>query len=104
MKQYLALVQVGKEVQLDDPTKISLAAIYISGTAAAWWYTRVGSNNVPNTWNNFEEALIQEFVPFNSVQRSRDNLRELVQKTSVSSYLLESRNMVLSIPGMSEGE
>ncbi len=104
VKQYLDLVQVGSELSLDDPTKISFAATFLTGTAAAWWYTRVGSNTVPNTWNAFENAIYQEFVPFDSVQRSRDKLRRLVQRSSVSSYLSEFRNIVLTIPGMSEGE
>lgn len=104
IKQYLDLVQVGKELNLDDPTKISFAATFFTGTAAAWWYTRVGSNTIPNTWNDFENAVLQEFVPFDSVQRSRDKLRRLFQRTSVSSYLSEFRNIVLTIPGMSEGE
>ncbi len=63
VKQYLILVQVGSELNLDDPTKISFAATFLSDTAAAWWYTRVGSNTVPNTWNEFENALLQELFP-----------------------------------------
>ena len=43
-------------------------------------------------------------MPFDSVQRSRDKLRRLVQRTSVSSYLSEFRDIVLTIPNMSEGE
>lgn len=104
MKQYLALVEVGNDKKLADETKITFASSYFSGTAAAWWYTLVGSNNVPKEWGEFENAIIQEFVPFDSVQRSRDKLRKLLQRTSVSSYLTEFRNIVLTIPGMSEGE
>ena len=104
VKQYLALVQVGNALNLDDPTKISFAATFLSGTAAAWWYTLVASNTIPTTWGEFENAICQEFVPFDSVQRSRDKLRRLVQRTSVSSYLSEFRNIVLTIPGMNEGE
>ncbi len=76
----------------------------MSGMAAGWWYTRVGSNTVPTTWAEFEVAIYQEFVPFDSVQRSRENLRRLVQRTSVSSYLSEFRDIVLTIPSMSEAE
>ncbi len=49
MKQYLDLSQVVNDLELDDPTKIPFAAIFLSGTAAAWCYTRVGSNTVPYT-------------------------------------------------------
>ncbi len=38
------------------------------------------------------------------MQRSRDRLRRLVQRTSVSTYLSEFRNIILTIPGISEGE
>ncbi len=34
-KQYLALVQVGNNLQLDDPMNISFDATFLSGTAAA---------------------------------------------------------------------
>jgi len=104
VKQYLALVDVGNENPLSAETKISFAATFFSGTAAAWWYTLVGTNTIPTTWEEFENALIAEFVPFDSVQRSRDKLRRLVQRTSVTSYLAEFRNIILTIPGMSEGE
>ena len=104
VKQYLALIQVGSQLNLDDPTKISFAATFLTGTASAWWYTLVETNAIPATWDAFENSIAQEFVPFNSVQRSRDKLRRLFQKTSVSSYLSEFRNVVLMIPGMTEGE
>ena len=104
VKQYLWLVEVGNLTGLTEETKISFASTFFQGTAAAWWYTLVNSNSIPKTWVEFEEAIIAEFVPFDSVQRSRDKLRKLVQRTSVTSYLTEFRNIVLTIPGMSEGE
>ena len=104
VQQYLTLVQVGNALNLDEPTKISFAATFFSHTAAAWWYTLVASNNIPDTWEAFENAVRQEFIPFDSVQRSRDKLRRLIQRTSVSSYLSEFRNIVLTIPGMNASE
>lgn len=104
VKQYLALVEVGHPTGLTQETKISFASTFFAGTAAAWWYTLVNSNSIPTTWEAFEKAIIEEFIPFDSVQRSRDKLRRLVQRTSVTNYLSEFRNIVLTIPGMSEGE
>lgn len=104
VKQYLSLVEVGHPTGLTQETKISFASTFFQGTAAAWWYTLVNSNIIPTTWEDFEKAIITEFVPFDSVQRSRDKLRRLVQRTSVTHYLTEFRNIVLTIPGMSEGE
>ena len=102
--KYLNLVLVGMPNPLPDPTKISFAATYLSGTASTWWYTRVASNTIPATWAGFEASVVQEFVPFDSGQRARDKLRKLFQRTSVSAYLSEFRNITLAIPGITEGE
>ena len=104
MNQYLTLVQVRNNMNLDDTTKISFAATFLTGTAANWWFTRVGSNALPATWNDYETGLVQEFVPFDSTQRARDKLCRLFERTSVSSYLSEFCKIVLTIPGISEGE
>lgn len=104
VKQYIALVQVGNTVQIDEPTKVSFASSFLKGTAANWWYTIVTANKVPLTWDEFEAAVRNEFIPFDSTQRSRDKLRKLVQRSSVSSYLSEFRNIALTIPGINEGE
>ena len=104
VQQYLSLMEVGKAAPFTDCTKISFACTYLTGTAATWWFTRVASNAAPATWNDFEAALVQEFVPYDSVQRSRDKLRRLVQRTSVSTYLSEFRNTIIAVPGMNEGE
>ena len=102
--QYLKLVQVGGTVALNDETKISFASTFMTGTAAAWWYTLVVSNTIPKTWAEFQNAIFQEFVPFDSTQRARDKLRKLIQRTSVSDYLTEFRNLTLTITGMNEEE
>lgn len=62
------------------------------------------SNNKPVSWAELEASVVKEFVPFDSVQRSRDKLKRLIQKTSVSTYLSEFRNIVLTIPEINDGE
>lgn len=104
VKQYLFLVAIDNSTGITEDTKVNFASTFLEGTAAAWWYTLVGSNSVPTTWDDFEKAVINEFVPLDSNRRSRDKLRKLVQKTSVSQYLTEFRNIVLMITDMSEGE
>ena len=104
MQQYINLVQISSRATMDESTKVSLASSYLSGTAASWWYTKIAANSVPTTWRDFESAVVKEFIPRDSVQRARDKLRRLVQKTSVSTYLSEFRNVILAIPGMTEGE
>ncbi len=104
VKQYIALVQAGTNApQIDEDTKISFASSFLTGTAANWWYTVVAGNRTPATWEVFEGAIRNELIPFDSFQRSRDKLRRLVQRTSVSDYLPEVRNIVLIIPGVNEG-
>ncbi len=76
----------------------------LSSPAANWWYTVVAGNRTPETWGEFEGAIWNEIIPFDSVQRSRDKLQRLVQRTSVSDFLSECRNIVLMLPGVSEGD
>ena len=56
------------QVKLRRANPDLLRRYMLSGIAAAWWYTRVGSNTVPTTSTEFEAAVYQEFVPFDSVQ------------------------------------
>jgi len=105
VKQYLDLVQVGSSgTILDDGTRISFASTFFTGTAASWWYTVVQSQKIPTTWPEFENALRTEFVPQDSLRRSRDKIRKLTQRNSVSAYLAEFRNVSLMIPNMTEDE
>ena len=102
--QYLTLAQVGSQVALSDEMKIAFATSYMTSTAATWWYTLVASNSAPVVWEEFKNAVTQEFIPFDSVQRSRDKLRRLTQRFSVAAYLAEFRNVILAIPQMTEDE
>ena len=102
--QYLTLAQVGNPVALSDETKIAFATSCMTSTAATWWYTLVVSNAAPVVWQKFKNAVTQEFVPFDSVQRSRDKLRRLTQRFSVAAYLAEFRNVTPAIPHMTEDE
>jgi len=64
----------------------------------------VQSQKIPTTWPEFENALRTEFVPQDSLRRSRDKIRKLTQRNSVSAYLAEFRNVSLMIPNMTEDE
>ena len=102
---YLNLVQLGNPtLQLDDGNRISFASTLLKDNAANWWYLKVHNNEIPGTWEEFCNAVRAEFVPQDSMRRSRDRLRRLVQRASVSSYLNEFRNLVLNIPNMTEDE
>ncbi len=55
-------------------------------------------------WEEFEGAIQNEFILFDGMQRSRDKLRGLFQRTSVSKYLSEFKNIVLMNPEVNQGE
>jgi len=105
LQVYFSLILVSNNgIELTDEVKINLASSLMKGNAASWWYMLVQSGNVPQAWVTFKEAVRREFVPQDQVRRSRDRLRELQQKGSVSSYLNIFRNITISIPNMSEDE
>lgn len=86
----MAFVQMGNAaLDLSDDIRIKYAALSLTGNAASWWYVMVQSSNIPTTWNEFVEAVRQEFIPRDSQRRARDKLRALSHKISVSSFLDE---------------
>lgn len=48
--------------------------------------------------------VLSEFVPSDQVRRARDRLRRLKKNTSVSKYLSELRNFILTIKDILEGD
>ena len=102
---YLNLLQVSNPgMNLDEAVRVSYASTLLKGNAAHWWYMLVQSGQTPGTWEAFCNMVRTEFVPSDSVDRARDKLRALRQKTSVNAYLNEFRNIVISIPGISNDE
>ena len=102
---YLNLLQLNNpDVPLDQNTRVSFASTLLKGNAANWWYMLVQSGKAPGQWNAFVAKVRTEFIPQDSVDRARDKLGSLRQKTSVIAYLNEFRNVVISIPGISEDE
>lgn len=80
------------------------ASSFFTNTAASWWYTVVQSVHAPSTWDEFRILVLNKFIPTDHIRRSRDKLRRLRQNASVSNYLAEFRNCILTINDMSEGE
>ena len=105
VQMYLHVSQMNNPQQaIDENMKVTVASTLLKGTAANWWFMMVQSVQAPGTWDEFCAAVRNEFIPQDSVRRARDRLRGLVQKTSVAAYLNLFRNIVIAIPGMSEGE
>ena len=105
VEMYLNLLQVSNpQIILDEGTRVSFASTLMKGTAAQWWYMLVQSGQAPVNWNAFLEKVRIEFIPRDSVDRARDKLRALRQKSTVLAYLNEFRNVVMIIPRISEDE
>ena len=62
------------------------------------------ANQAPATWEYFRAAVAAAFVPDDHVRRTQDKLRKLKQTTTVAKFLSDFRNIVLTIPDISDGE
>lgn len=105
LEQYIALqAVVNPTLDFNDGNKILFATTFLSGSAAIWWYSTVRANQAPITWDGFKNALVAEFVPTDHIRRARDKLRRLKQTKSVSHYLSEFRNILLTMADVTAGE
>lgn len=80
-----------------EPDYSAYASTSLAGTAAICWYTLVQSDRVPSTWKEFKNGVIAECIPEDHVRQARDCIRRLKQNGSVSKYLSEFCNLVLTI-------
>ena len=104
-EMYLNFMQVANhQIALDAVTRVSFASTLFKGFSAQWWYILAKSGQAPVEWDAFVAKVRLEFIPQDSVDRARDKLRSLRQKTSVLAYLNEFRNTVMVIPRISEDE
>ena len=105
VEMYLNLLQVtNPQIVSDQNTRVSFASTLMKCTAVQWWYMLVQSGQAPGNWEEFLAKVRLQFIPRDSVERARDKLRGLHQKSSVLSYLNEFRNTMKMIPGISEDE
>lgn len=87
-----------------EANRVMFASTFLSGTASIWWYRLVQANSVPTTWQEFSTALKHEFVSADHVRRARDKLCKLKQVRSVSTYVTDFRNVILTIPDITPRE
>lgn len=105
IQQDLSLAALSNpSVKLTDENRIMFASSFLTSTATSWWYTVVQSGHTPSTWEDFRTLVLNAFVPTDHIRRARDKLRGLRQTHSVSKYLAEFRNCILTISDISEGE
>lgn len=105
VEQYLTLSAISNpSATISDESRIMFASSFMTSTAASWWYTIIQSGQEPSTWTEFRTLVLNEFVPVDHNRRARDKLRRLKQNSSVSKYLSEFRNCILTVNDMSDGE
>lgn len=103
--KYLKLVLIDiLQLLLDKSEKILFASTLLRGIAANGWYMLVQSEKAVVNWKAFIKAARREIVPQDGDKRSGDKLRALVQKSDVSSYVNEFRNIVSAISNISRNE
>lgn len=86
---------------MTDAEKISLAVMFLKGSALSWWQGLVHStvDACPFvTFQDFKSALTAAFQDPNFVERARHTLGKLRQTTSVRAYLDLFRSVCLRIP------
>jgi len=79
-------------------------AITLLTDHALLWYQSLAAEQRPQTWPEFQAALIQHFQPISAVERAREKLAYLVQLRSVKEYTDLFRELCLVIGHMSEEE
>lgn len=90
---------MGRSEDTSSQDAIEFASMFMISTAAKCWYAIVSENIVPPMWEASRLSVEAEFVPKDTVIRSRDKLTKLRQGKNAAAYLLEFRNSEINIPG-----
>jgi len=88
-----------------QPRLISLLVGNLRGAAAAWYPHYISYGNVINNMDDFEQALMKEFVPEDHQAILRKRLRALAkqsQKMPFRQYLYHFRQILMQVTDMSE--
>lgn len=86
---YINLVQLSNlENQFADQIKISFESTLMKDDAANWWFMFLKSVQAPGALNGFQNFMQRDFILQDSVLQSREKLRELKKKTSVTTFLI----------------
>ncbi|CEG71649.1 hypothetical protein RMATCC62417_07351 [Rhizopus microsporus] len=82
-----------------------LFAVTLLRDDALIWRNQLKVSSIPpSDWSAFKFAFEREFKPINSCQAARDKLALLTQRSSVSKYISDFRNLQLQITDMSAGD
>ena len=85
---YIKLVEIiNPSVLLGETKAVAFASTLLQGSAANWCYIICQSNEKPSSFQEFANALREEFIPQDHVRRARNYLSRLRQLKSLSIYL-----------------
>jgi len=90
--------------RIPESQLIPLAALQLSGNALIWWEDLLERGTAPRTWDNFSQAILQQFVVLDQSRKARDEIAKLVQKTSVEAYYMEFIKLLFDIQDYAEAE
>jgi len=83
--------------------RVPYAATLLRSNALTWWQG-LSPTARPTEWENFKDDLIKYHQPISAVTVARDNIAQLVQRTSVANYVKDFKDLALNIPNFSEDE
>lgn len=91
-----------------DNERLEYVVTLLHGSAANWWrmleeHAFRGGDPLPTTWNDFKDAIINQFQPLAEERTARLKLERMSQTGSIRDYVDTFSKTVLLIPSMDEG-
>ena len=83
---------------------VDTVAMWLTGDAGTWWRSLKSLRATPRSWDAFTDAFRRQFVPVNSEEKIRQQLKDLKQTTSVQAYTTRFRQLILLHPPLSEAD
>ena len=92
---------------LYHPKAIPYVATLLTGGAATWWRfhriaVRKGEKSGFDSWDDFREAILQQFRPEDSGRLAREKLQRCTQTSSVRDYNQRIQQLLVEMPETSE--
>jgi hypothetical protein len=93
LKLYFSLVRI------KHPQEKLLYVLSLLRKDAQLWYTQMNTFDKDHTrqyWDELKTSLRAEIIPVDGVTKARDNMKNLVQTSTVSKYINEFRRLLLA--------
>lgn len=95
-------------VNLNSPAAGRLAGTFLRDAGLDWFVTHqrevaAGRAAPFSSWQQFRQAFLQRFSPYDTHELARSRLDKLVQARSVAEYASQYTGLMLQLPEMDEG-